>query len=96
MYNMYMKHVSIAEARANLPTIIRQAKNEPVRVDRRGTPAAVIVPIEEYERLVGAQSTAWDAVSAWRQTVRRLKDHEDDIFDVRDTSTDGGRRFSWG
>ena len=47
---------SIAEARANLPTLIDQAESGlHVELTRRGEPVAVLVSTQEFERLTGRQ-----------------------------------------
>ncbi|MEO8096774.1 MAG: type II toxin-antitoxin system Phd/YefM family antitoxin [Acidobacteriota bacterium] len=49
---------SIAEARAQLPSIIDQAESGvPVALTRRGEPVAVLISIHEFERLGGHQKS---------------------------------------
>jgi prevent-host-death family protein len=46
------KQFSIAEAKNRLPTIVHSVENGPsVELTRRGKPVAVILSIQEYERL---------------------------------------------
>lgn len=48
-----MKRQSIAEARTNLPKLIREAeKGKAVELTRRGESVAVLIGKREYERLV--------------------------------------------
>ncbi|WP_437681530.1 type II toxin-antitoxin system Phd/YefM family antitoxin [Sorangium sp. So ce131] len=53
MYTSSMAHrYSVAEARAQLPSIIEQAEaGEAVEITRRGRPVAVVLSREEFERL---------------------------------------------
>jgi prevent-host-death family protein len=53
---------SIAEARANLPTIVDQAESGvAVELTRRGEPVAVVVSSREFERLRGRRQHFADA-----------------------------------
>ena len=50
------KQYSIAEARANLPTIVDQAEaGQEVELTRRGKAVAVVVSLREFERLRGTR-----------------------------------------
>jgi prevent-host-death family protein len=53
MYTLDMsKQFSIAEARANLPTIVDQAEaGQKIELTRRGKPVAVVLSLRELERL---------------------------------------------
>jgi prevent-host-death family protein len=59
------KEHTIADARANLAELVREAESgRPVELTRRGKRVAVLVSTREYERLVGQPrrfSAAWDA-----------------------------------
>lgn len=48
--------VSVAEARNDLTKLIKKAIEEHVIVTRRGKPAVVLVPYEQYERLSRVQA----------------------------------------
>ena len=51
------KQYSIAEARANLPTIVDQAEaGQVIELTRRGKAVAVVVSLREFERLRGARA----------------------------------------
>lgn len=58
------KRRSIAEARTNLPQLIRDAEaGEQIELTRRGESVAVLIGREQYERLASATrrfSEAWD------------------------------------
>ena len=62
---------SIAEARNQLATLIRNAEenHQPVQITRRGQPVAVILSAEAYARLVANQKQRnfWAAYQEWRQ-----------------------------
>lgn len=48
------KRYSIAEARSNLPTVVREVESGlEIELTRRGKPVAVVVSRREYERLRG-------------------------------------------
>ena len=51
------KQFSIAEARANLPTIVHQAEaGQEIELTRRGKAVAVVVSVREFARLHGARA----------------------------------------
>ncbi|WP_437800665.1 type II toxin-antitoxin system Phd/YefM family antitoxin [Sorangium sp. So ce693] len=59
---------SVAEARANLPSIIEQAEaGEIVELTRRGRPVAVVLSREEFERLRSDRPSFGDAYRAFRE-----------------------------
>lgn len=46
------RDISIAEARNKLPALVHSVEGGPaVRLTRRGKPVAMLVSLEEYERL---------------------------------------------
>jgi prevent-host-death family protein len=54
---MRKKQYSIAEARANLPTVVREAEvGLEIDLTRRGKPVAVVMSRREYERLRSRRS----------------------------------------
>lgn len=88
---MYMrrKH-SIAEARTNLPKLIREAESgKVVELTRRGAGVAVLIGQKEYERLTSQSlrfSEAWSKFSR-EIDIGQLEIDPDDVFgDVRDRS----------
>ena len=56
-----MAEISVTQARAQLPNLIDRARREPVIIERRGKPAAVVVSPEQYERMREALEDAEDA-----------------------------------
>jgi prevent-host-death family protein len=69
MYTAGMsKQYSIADARRNLPTVVDEAASgSEVRLTRRGRPVAVVVSIEEYERMKAQRRTFAEAYGAFRK-----------------------------
>jgi antitoxin Phd len=61
---------SIAEAKNKLPALIHQAERSG-RVDltRRGKSVAVILSLEEYNRISGQRQGLWNSISKWRAGV---------------------------
>lgn len=83
------KRQSIAEARSNLPKLVREAEaGEPIELTRRGESVAVLLGRREYERLA-MRSRRFS--EAWKEFTQVVDLHDarvdpDEIFDkVRDT-----------
>lgn len=58
---------SIAEARDDLSSIVREAESgKPVTLARRGQPVAVIVSAREYSRIAGRRQTVAEVVDRFR------------------------------
>jgi len=70
MYTCGMsKQYSIADARRNLPTVVDEVESgSEVQLTRRGRAVAVVVSIEEYERLKANRTTFAEAYDAFRKT----------------------------
>ena len=89
-----MKRVySVAEALL-LAALVHEAEaGRPVRITRRGKPAAVLVSDEEYDRLARQRSGFWKALGAFRSTVApdALADAAAAFDDVRDRAPGGLR-----
>jgi prevent-host-death family protein len=61
------KKYSIAEARANLPSLVHEVEGGGrVELTRRGRPVAVLLGIEAYERLVEGRRDFWEAYEEFR------------------------------
>ncbi len=87
---------SIAKARDNLTTIIREAETTTaVELTRRGKPVAVIVSIDEYRRLATPAGSFSSAFDRFREAVDLAElDLGPELFtDIRDT--DPGREPAW-
>lgn len=81
--------LSIAEARRNLPSLIREAENgKPVTLTRHGTPVAVLVGRRHYEQLAAGRRSFADAYNHFSQVTRleELNLDPDALFaDTRDS-----------
>lgn len=82
------KRHSIADARNNLPELVRQAESgKLVELTRRGEPVAVLVGRREYDRLTSRSRTFGDAWEEFSRSVdlRQADINPNEIFsDVRD------------
>ncbi len=79
---------SIADARSNLPDLVRKAEaGSAVELTRRGEPVAVLIGRKEYDRLLAGSSRF---SNAWDEFVKQvefasLEIDPDEVFaDVRD------------
>jgi prevent-host-death family protein len=91
-----MPRYSIAEARNRFAEIVHDLKRIPqIEVTRRGQPVAVIVSVEEFERLRAGSITFWSAYTAFRDAFDLAQaDIESEVFeDLRELSP--GREMSW-
>jgi prevent-host-death family protein len=84
---------SIAEARAGLPKLVRDAEaGKAVELTRRGEAVAVLVGRKDYERLTSKRTLFSDAYSAFvgKNDLRELEIDPGEVFGaVRDR--EGGR-----
>jgi len=86
---------SIAEARSNLPNLIREAETgKTVELTRRGEPVAILMGRKRYEQLTSRYrpfSEVWDEFTR-RFPVGEIDIDPDEVFrDVRDKAP--GRDF---
>jgi prevent-host-death family protein len=89
---------SVAEGNSNFAKIVREAETKgPVKIFRRGKPIAVVLSLEEYERLAQPIENFWSAYLRWRSRADWSQVGNDDIDlifkDVRDKSP--GRDFAF-
>lgn len=63
------RRLSVAEAKASLSEALRAASDAPTVIHNRGSDVAVLVGVDEYERLVANERTR-------TQTARLLEDIE--------------------
>jgi prevent-host-death family protein len=96
MYITFMsKRYSIAEARAHFPEIVHEAEGgQEIELTRRGKPVAVVVSLQELERLRGDRP---HFVDAYRNFVRKYSIEgtglDNDFLEaIRDKT--GGREVS--
>jgi len=80
---------SIAEARNNLPTLVREAESgKAVELTRRGESVAVLVSRKEYERLARRSrrfSEAWSDFSKKVDLAEAAIDPDEIFADTRDS-----------
>ena len=63
-----MKHISAIDAKNRFGQLLQAAQREPVTVTKQGRPAAVVLSIDDYERMRGA------ARARLLETVRRMQE----------------------
>jgi antitoxin Phd len=91
MMTIMQKQFSIAEAKNRLPTIVHSVEKGPsVELTRRGKPVAVLLSIQEYERLSRKYTGFWNAVSEFRRMA------EDEEIEISDRDFTGLRDLSSG
>ncbi|MEI6789920.1 MAG: type II toxin-antitoxin system Phd/YefM family antitoxin [Myxococcaceae bacterium] len=66
-----MKQLSIAEARNGLPTLVKTVESGgSIEITKRGRGVAVVVPIQEYQRLLGQTGSSFlEALELFRAEV---------------------------
>ncbi len=77
---------SIAAARHNLAALVRKLEKQPlIQITRRGKTVAVLLSLQEYERLGAERSGFWRAYSNFLQAVNleELKIEPEVFEDVR-------------
>jgi prevent-host-death family protein len=89
---MYMKRVSVAEARNNLPALIHETETQPIEIMRRGKPVAMLVSREDFDR-IPPRASFFEAMMAWRKKYERALD-DDAWLPSRDASP-GRKPPSW-
>lgn len=82
------RDISIAEARNKLPALVHSVEGGPaVRLTRRGKPVAMLVSLEEYERLRPRRPDLWRAIEEFRERTDLRELDVDEVFrGVRDPS----------
>ena len=83
------KTFSVAQTRDNLAALLKTLRRESViRITRRGKPVAVLLSVEDYDRLTSGKSGFWNAYTRYLQQVDLgALDIGPDVFEaVRDTS----------
>ncbi|NOY70525.1 MAG: type II toxin-antitoxin system Phd/YefM family antitoxin [Deltaproteobacteria bacterium] len=84
------KQFSIAEAKNRLPAIIHDVEKGPyVELTRRGKPVAILLSIQEYERISRKNTGFWSAVLNFRQKFmdESVGISDDDFKGLRDISS---------
>jgi prevent-host-death family protein len=82
------KQYSISEARNNLPNLIREVEHgPPVELTRRGHRVAVLLSINDFQRLTVNKEDLWTAIQRFRAKYDLSDLDIDQIYgDVRDRS----------
>jgi antitoxin Phd len=83
------KQFSIAEAKNRLPTIIHYVEKGPsVELTRRGKPVAVLLSIQEYDRLSRKYTGFWNAITEFRRKAENkgIEISDSDFKGLRDLS----------
>lgn len=89
-------HYSIADAKNKLPSIIHSVEKGPsVKLTRRGKPVAVLLSIQEYERLIQKKEGFWRSLKMFRKFAENegIEITNADFEGLRDYSQ--GREVSW-
>lgn len=64
------RRYSIAEARQNLAAIVHDVeRGGSAEVTRRGEPVAVLVSVEDYQRMAAGRRSFWQAFREFRKTA---------------------------
>jgi prevent-host-death family protein len=87
---------TISEAKNRLSALVHSLGKGPiVKLTRHGRPVAVLISIQEYERLVQKKEGFWAALTDFRRqaNVQQFEISDKDFEDLRDDSC--GRVFEW-
>ena len=92
-----VKKYSIAEARDNFTAVVHEAEEgAKIELTRRGRPVAVLVGLEDFERLSNRKKGFWQAYQDFCRThdLASADINPDEIWgDIRNSSP--GRDFEW-
>ena len=94
-----MQFIPFTDIRAHLAKTLREleASDEPVYISRRGEPAAVLLSVAQYRRLLNQADGPAARLTAWRTKyaveLEADKDEPDPWADVRDRQAP--RPFTW-
>jgi len=83
------KQIAIAEARANLPALLREVEcGAAVELTRRGKPVAVLLSVHEYQRLTEPKGGFGKALREFREKydLEEMWKDGDPFEGVRDRS----------
>jgi len=84
-----MKQVSIVEARDHFTELVREVEDHSgVELTRRGKPVAILLSVNEFNRLQRKENNFWEAYMAFREQFDLVElGIEPEIFaDVRDST----------
>jgi antitoxin Phd len=91
-----LERYSIAQARDRFTSLVRTVERDAaIELTRRGKPVAVILSIQEYERLLARQAGFWQAYSVFKEQVNleELGIEPHTFAGLRDRSP--GREVRW-
>lgn len=93
---MKQEEYSVAEARNRLAELVHEAEQgRPIRITRRGKPAAVLVSEEQFQRVHEPVSRRLgDAILAWRRKYGGVELTDEEINGWRDRSVGRVSDFS--
>ncbi len=82
------KQYPISSARDQLPRLIHSVEaGPPVELTRRGRPVAVLVSVDEFDRLSRKKPDLWESIQRFRaETDLEALDIEDVYTGIRDRS----------
>lgn len=87
---VYAEEYSITEAKNKLPSIVHDVEEgTAVKFLRRGQPVAVLMSMNDYERLSSGRTEFWTILQEFRANVFRNGDiviTDDDFKGLRDTA----------
>lgn len=86
----------IGEAKNKLPSIIHSVEKGPsIKLTRHGKPVAVLLSIQEYERLILKKQGFWSALKTFRELTEKedVAISDSDFKSLRDSSP--GREVDW-
>lgn len=84
------KQFSIAEAKNKLTSIIHEVETGiPLKLTRHGKPVAVLLSLQEYERLKSKKEGFWQRLTEFRKGLEKetVEITDADFIDCRDKSS---------
>ena len=67
---MKKSHWSVAQAKASLSQVLADAAQTPQVIEKRGTPVAVVVSLEQYRASLGDPAEAAARLGKWQAFLR--------------------------
>lgn len=67
---MKKTHWSVAQVKASLSQVLREAETAPQVIERRGTAVAVVVSLEQYRASLGDPADASAMLGRWQAFLR--------------------------
>jgi prevent-host-death family protein len=80
---------TIAEAKNKLPSIVHAVeRGAPVKLTRHGRPVAVLLSIDQYDRLSRKKEGYWRALESFRKLIKKEDEliSDVDLEGIRDDS----------